>query len=132
MNNLTVVSGVRVLAAAFVAAAGLIASSPQVHGTAQTRGAVACNVNVIATPNCGNKTNYVSCATNYTKCKSLSGAKDKICTINSESSCKVDNECMLQTDYSWSTDCTPPKIWAGSGASLRTTPNPAPRPSQVQ
>ena len=131
MNSLKVVSGVRVLAAALIAAAGLCASAPQVHGTAQTRGAVACNVNVIATPNCGNKTNYVSCATNYTKCKSFSGAKDKICTMNSVSSCKVDVECMLQTDYSWSTDCVPPVIWAGSAA-LRTTPSSAPRPSQVQ
>lgn len=131
MNSLTVVSGVRVLAAAFVATAGLIASAPQVHGTVQSRGAVTCNVNVIATPNCENKTGYQACVTNYTKCKSFSGAKDKICTIASVSSCKADTECMIQTDYTWSTNCTPPKIWLGS-ASSSTTSNSAPRPSQVQ
>lgn len=134
MNNLTVVSGVRVLAAAFVAAAGLIASAPQVHGTVQTRGAVTCNVNVIATPNCEDKTNYVTCVTNYTKCKSLSGPKDKICSIKSVSDCKADTGCMIQTDYTWSTDCTPPKIWGAwsSGASSNATPNSTLRPSQVQ
>lgn len=130
MNSLTVVSGVRVLVAAFVAAAGLFASAPQVHGTVQTRGAVACDINVIATPNCGNKTNYVSCATHYTMCLSYGGAKDKICTLNTESSCKVDNECMVMADYSWSSDCTPTRM--GYSPSSSTTSSSALRPSQVQ
>ena len=134
MNSLTVVSGVRVLVAAFVAAAGLFASAPQVHGTVQTRGAVACNMNVIATPNCGNKANYMVCATNYTFCQAFSGRKDKICTLNTASSCKVDTSCMDMPDYSWSSDCTPqfPPYYSPSRAALSTTSSSALRPSQVQ
>jgi hypothetical protein len=130
MNSLTVVSGVRVLVAAFVVAAGLMASAPQVHGTVQSRGAVGCNVNVIATPNCGNKANYMSCEINYTKCKSLSGPKDKICTMNSVSSCKGDTGCMIMTDYTWSNNCTP--TGSAPGIASGTTASSAPRPSQVQ
>jgi hypothetical protein len=130
MNNLSLVSGVRVLVASFVAAAGLFASAPQVHGTTQTRGAVTCNINVVGTYNCGNKANYMTCVTNYTKCKSLSGPKDKICSMNTVTSCKVDTECMLQTDYSWSSECVP----TGYGASIPsgTPSNSSPRRSQVQ
>lgn len=131
MNRLTIVSGVRVLTAAFVAAAGLVASAPQVHGTVQTRGAVPCNINVIATPNCGSKANYMSCEIFYTKCKSFTGPKDKICTMNAVSSCKGDNGCMLMTDYTWSTDCTPTSGAPGPSSASATSSS-APRPSQVQ
>lgn len=131
MTSLTVVSGVRILTASFVAVAGLMASAPQVHGTVQSRGAVGCNINVIATQNCGSKANYMSCEIFYTKCKSLSGPKDKICSMNSVSSCRGDTGCMVQTDYSWSDDCTP--TGQGAGA-LSSTPSAssALRPSQVQ
>jgi hypothetical protein len=131
MNRLTVSSGVRMVVAGFVAAAGLVAAAPQVHGTAPTRGAVLCNINVIATQNCGTKANYVSCNTFYTKCKSLQGPKDKICSIAPVSGCLVDSECNIQTDYTWSSDCTPPKIWGGM-ASFTSTQSSTPRPSQVQ
>lgn len=126
MRTLTVVSGVRMFVAAIVAAAGLVASAPQVHGTVQTRGAVACNINVIATPDCGNKANYMTCVTNYTKCKSYPGPKDKICSIVANSSCKVDTSCLIQTDYSWSSNCTPTAYAPG------VTGGPAPRRSQLQ
>lgn len=126
MRTLTVVSGVRVFVAAIVAAAGLVASAPQVHGTVQTRGAVACNVNIIGTPNCGAKADYMTCITTYTKCNSYPGPKNKICTLNANSSCKANNECILQNDYSWSTNCTPVYFTPG------VTGGPAPRRSQLQ
>ena len=130
MNSLTVVSGVRVLAAAFVAVAGLAASAPQVHGTVQTRGAVTCNINVIATPNCGAKANYVSCEVSYIKCKSLTGPKDKVCTLISGNACAADNSCYIQTNYSWSTDCTPTS--KAPSAFSNATSGSVLRPSQVQ
>ena len=126
MNSLKAVSGARMLVAALVAAAGLMASAPQVHGTVESRGAVACNINVIATPDCGSKANYLTCYTNYTKCKSFQGPKDKVCTIAPVSSCKVDTGCNIQTDYIWSTNCSP------TASALSVTGSSSIRPSQVQ
>lgn len=128
MRNLTVLSGVRMLVAAVVAASGLFASAPQVHGTVQTRGAVLCNKNDITHPNCGNKAGQSNCLATYTKCKGLAGPKDKICSIKSGSDCKADTRCLIQTDYTWSTDCTPTAPSARSNA----TSSSALRPSQVQ
>ncbi len=95
----------------------------------ETRGAVACNMNVIATPNCGSKAAYLTCLTTYTKCKSYPGPKTYICTLVSGTPCSQDNSCYLQTNYSFSTNCTPTQsahsVTGPAGGS-------AVRPSQLQ
>ncbi len=129
MRFVTAISRLKVIAAATVAVAGLVASTPSVHGTTDIRGAATCSSNTVVTPNCGDRTDTAACYISYTKCKSLTGPKDKICTMTSSSPCAASYDCLIQTNYSWSTDCTPPKTW--SGAAAINQPSSSSLPSRV-
>ena len=62
MRPRTIETGVRAVAVALVTAVGLFASTPSVHGTAETRGGAPCDVNRTTNTNCaprcrGHRTN---------------------------------------------------------------------------
>jgi hypothetical protein len=96
---------IRIVTAVAVAALGLFASTPSVHGLANTRGAIACNINNTLTPRCTSKLGQ-TCTVTYTKCQSLQGPKDRTCSMASVSSCKSDpTSCQIMTDYDVSYDC---------------------------
>ena len=121
MNPRTIETGVRAVAVALVTAVGLFASTPNVHGTADTRGGVACDVNRTLNTTCKETTYGAACLYAYTTCSSVSGWRFMTCLEKPASSnqCNKDQiRCLPHVDYMTSGNCTPtylaPKTAAAS------------------
>lgn len=100
----------RSLAVALVAATGLLASTPNLHGTADTRGGAACDVNQTSNPNCGDTGYQGSCLYLYTVCSAKPGWRFMTCVLKplANNQCEKDIfRCFPQDDYMATGGCTP-------------------------
>lgn len=109
MTSLKLDAGIRAVAVALVAGIGLLASTPNVHGTVDTRGGAPCDVNKTLATRCGD-TNYgAQCLYTYTRCYAVAGWRFMTCTLKSIESngCERDQiRCFPRDDYMPSGNCT--------------------------
>ena len=133
MTSRKLETGVRAVAVAFVVAIGLLASTPNVHGTADTRGGAPCDVNKTMYQRCGDTGYSGGCLYTYTTCYSVAGWRFMTCALKPMSSngCEKDiARCFPRDDYAANGNCTPNYLAAApSGAASAAT---AVRASQVQ
>ena len=121
MRPRTIETGVRAVAVALVATVGLFASTPSVHGTADTRGGAPCNVNRTTNTNCGDTGYSGSCLYVYTTCYSVAGWRFMTCALKpmSSNSCNKDIiRCFPRNDYMTNGNCTPSYL---ASAPVRTS-----------
>jgi hypothetical protein len=126
----TVVRGVAVI---LVAAIGLLAATPNVHGTVDSRGGAPCDVNKTISVNCGSNAYTQQCLYNYTSCYSTSGWRFMTCSLKplSTNSCEKDvGRCFPRDDYMPNGNCTP--SFQAPGAVFNTSTTQAPRLSEVE
>lgn len=119
---------VRGLAVVVVAAIGLLASTPNVHGTTETRGGAPCDVNRTLNQKCGDTGYSGMCLYQYTTCYSVAGWRFMTCIKKplSSNSCEKDvARCFPRDDYMTSGNCTP--SYQAPGAAVNTS-----RLSEVQ
>lgn len=122
-------SFVRGFAVIAVAVAGLLASTPSVHGTAETRGGAPCDVNKTIALNCGDTGYSGKCLYTYTMCYSVAGWRYMTCTLKpmSTNQCEKDQaRCYPRDDFMPNGNCTPSYLApspsaAPSGASARAS-----------
>lgn len=110
MTSLRLSNVFRSVVVALVAAAGLLASTPNVHGVTETRGGAACDVNRTQSQPCGSTGYNGSCLYLYTTCYAVQGWMYMTCIPKpmNKNQCEIDViRCMPQTDYATSGSCTP-------------------------
>lgn len=125
MTSVKVDAGIRAMAVALVAGIGLLASTPNVHGTADTRGGAPCDVNKTYSTRCGD-TNYgAQCLYTYTQCYAVAGWRFMTCTLKSidTNGCEKDQiRCFPRDDYMPSGNCTASYSATGvAGAAVKPT-----------
>ena len=111
---------IRGIAVTLVAAIGLLASTPNVHGTAETRGGAPCDVNKTKFARCGDNHYSALCLYTYTTCYSVPGWRFMICTKKplSSNNCEKDvARCFPRDDYMPNGNCTP--TYQEEGAALQ-------------
>lgn len=117
---------VRGVAVVLVATIGLLASTPNVHGTTESRGGAPCDVNKTLSQKCGDTGYSRMCLYTYTICYAVPGWRFMTCTLKplSTNNCEKDvARCFPRDDYMPSGNCTPTYQEAGmainSGSSAR-------------
>ncbi len=110
MKPRTIETGVRAVAVALVTAVGLFASTPNVHGKADTRGGIMCDVNKVVNTLCGDTGYSGTCLYTYKTCSSTSGWRFMTCIKKplTTNDCEKDHaRCFPRDDYATSGNCTP-------------------------
>lgn len=103
-------TAVRAAAIVLVAGIGLLASTPNVHGTAQTRGGAPCDVNKTMYQRCGDNGYSGTCLYTYTTCYAVAGWRFNTCTLKSldTNNCEKDvARCFPRDDYMPNGNCSP-------------------------
>lgn len=129
----TLETGIRATIVAVVAGLGLFASTPNVHGTADTRGGAACDTNRVLQKMCGDTGYSGKCLYQYTSCYSVAGWRFMTCTMKplANNDCEKDvARCFPRDDYMPSGNCSPSYL-AAAGAALNSGST-ATRVSQTQ
>lgn len=109
----TLEAGIRATIVGAVACLALFASTPNVHGTADTRGGAAggsCDVNRTMQTTCGDTGYSGKCLYLYTSCYSVAGWRFMTCTVKpiENNSCEKDlARCFPRDDYMPSGNCSP-------------------------
>jgi len=132
MNSTKLEKGIRGAVVGLVVVAGLLASTPNVHGTADTRGGAPCDVNKSFGDRCTDAGYTNVCLYTHTVCYSVAGWRFMTCTLKplSSNGCERDKiRCLPADDYMPNGNCSP-SYQAASGAAL--TPASSARASQVQ
>ena len=100
----------RAVAVLIVAVVGLLASTPNVHGTADTRGGIPCDANRTLLKVCGDTGYSGKCLYNYTTCYSVPGWRYMTCVKKplANNQCEKDlARCFPRDDYMPLAACTP-------------------------
>ncbi|MBS0203106.1 MAG: hypothetical protein JSS49_09430 [Planctomycetes bacterium] len=106
----TLEAGIRATIVASVACLALFASTPNVHGTADTRGGNPCDVNRTMQTVCGDTSYSNKCLYQYTSCYSVAGWRFMTCTLKplANNSCEKDvGRCFPRDDYMPNGNCSP-------------------------
>jgi hypothetical protein len=142
MNRKRLESGVRTGVVVFAAVVGLFASTPIVHGIADTRGGAPCDVNKTINSTCGDATYQSACLYTYTRCYAIPGWRYMTCTMKSMSSngCARSPRCFPRDDWATTGVCTPsysdtgtnPPGYTGNSSPSATVGGAQVRASQVR
>lgn len=132
MNPVKLETCIRTAVVVFTAALGLFASTPNVHGTADTRGGAPCDVNKTLNSPCGDASYQSACLYTYTRCYAVAGWRFMTCTPKplASNGCARDFRCFPRDDWSTSGLCSPnysdastqPPGYSGSAAVVGTAP----------
>jgi hypothetical protein len=128
MTTSTIERSLRGAVVAAVVFAGLFASTPNVHGTAETRGGAACDVNKSMNISCGDTGYSGKCLYLYTVCYSVPGWRYMTCVLKpiQNNQCEKDAvRCFPRDDYMPVAACT--ASYQAAGAALNSSAAPASR-----
>jgi hypothetical protein len=133
MNLNKLEARVRAAVVVLFASFGLLASTPSVHGKADTRGGAPCDVNKTMNPSCGDTGYSGKCLYTYTLCYAVPGWRFMTCIVKpiENNNCERDRiRCFPRDDFKPVANCT--AAYSAAGAAVTNSTSTATRSSQVE